>query len=116
MAETVPRAKITDLTVDIDASPVDSMLGEVVWATVAITYASGDLEPTLAIRVPVPASEPDARSAALRRARQLIDHACTTLPTASSGPREPGILKDTVLEGISQELGLTEPTAKPSRS
>jgi hypothetical protein len=113
MAEPPPRAKITDLTVDIDASPVDFMLGEVVWATVAITYASGDLEPTLAIRVPVPASERDARNEALRRARQLIDHARTTLPiTTAPGSHQPGILKDTVLEGISQKLGLTEPTTK----
>lgn len=104
-------AKITDLTVEIDASPVESSFGAVAWATVAISYASGDLEPTLAVRVPVPWAESDKRREALRRARQLIDHACTASGlNGTQAPEPPGVLEGTVLEGLSQELGISEPT------
>jgi len=113
MADKLPRAKLTDLTVDLDSAPIDTALGKMVWATVAITYAMGDLEPTLAIRVAVPAAEGDKRNEALRRARQLIDHACTTLPAATPpGGQQSGILEGTVLEGLSQELGLAEPRTR----
>lgn len=113
MGEKLPVAKISDLTVEIDSIPVDTSLGEVAWATVAITYVSGGVEPTLAIRVPVPWDEPDKEREALRRARQLIDHACTFPGLAASSP---GILEDTLLEGVTQELGITPPTTKPPRS
>jgi hypothetical protein len=113
MAEKFPPAKITDLTVEVDAVPVETTLGEVRWATVAITYVSGGVEPTLAIRVPVPAVEPDREREALRRARQLIDHACTFSGLNVAQPAtSPGMLEDTVLEGLSQELGISEPRTR----
>ncbi len=109
-------AKIAELTVEIDKTAVESTAGPVAWATVAITYVSGDLEPTLAIRVPVPWGEPDKRREALRRARQLIDHACVASGLNAAAPEPPGVLEDTLLEGLSQELGISEPTTKPARA
>jgi hypothetical protein len=115
MAEKFPAAKITDLTVEIDAAPVETTLGEVAWATVGIAYVSGDVEPSLAIRVPVPWAEPDKRREALRRARQLIDHACIFPGLNAAQPASsPGVLENTVLEGLSQELGISEPKTRPS--
>jgi hypothetical protein len=114
MAEKLPTAKISDLTVEVDPVSVDTSLGEVAWATVAITYVSGGVEPTLAIRVPVPAEEADKEREALRRARQLIDHACT-FPGLAQPVSAPGILEDTVLEGVTQELGITPPATRPGR-
>lgn len=115
MAEKLPPAKITDLTVEIDAAPVESALGPVAWATVAITYVSGGLSPTLCIRVPVPWVEEDKHREALRRARQLIDHACA-MSGLNAPTSQPGFLEDTVLEGLAQELGIAEPTPQPARS
>ena len=112
MAESQPAARISDLTVELDSVPVDTPLGEVVWATVAITYVSGGVEPSLAMRVPVPWSEPDKEREALRRARRLIDHACTFPGLTGTSP---DILQDTVLEGLTQELGITSPTSRPTR-
>src|ERR1700761_3119302 len=108
MAEKELTAKISDLTVEVDSVPVPTSLGEMVWATVAITYVSGGVEPTLALRVPVPWEEPDKEREALLRARQLIDHACSFPGLAR--PTSPGLLEGTVLEGLTQELGITEPT------
>jgi hypothetical protein len=117
MAEKFAAAKITDLTVEIDAAPVETTLGEVAWATVAIAYISGGVEPTLAIRVPVPWTEPDKKREALRRARQLIDHACTFPQLNVAQPASsPGVLENTMLEGLSQELGISEPKTRPSRA
>jgi len=113
MASKLPPAKIADLTVEVDASPVDTALGEVAWATVAITYVSGGVEPTLAIRVPVPWAEPDKQGEALRRARQLIDHACAS-PSLNIAP--PDLFEDTALEGLAQELGIAPPATRPERS
>jgi len=113
MASKLPPAKISDLTVEVDAAPVDTSAGEVAWATVAITYVSGGVEPTLAIRVPVPWSEPDKQSEALRRARQLIDHACAS-PSLNAAP--PDLFEETVLEGLTQELGISPPATRPGRS
>lgn len=116
MAQMMPGAKIIDLTVEIDSRPIESATGLVAWATVAITYASGDLEPTLAIRVPVPWSHEDKKREALSRARQLIDHACTASGlNMVAPPAAPGIMEDTVLEGLPQELGISEPTTKAGR-
>jgi hypothetical protein len=113
MAEKPPAAKISDLTVELDASPVATALGEVTWATVAITYVSGGVEPTLAIRVPVPWREADKEREALRRARRLIDHACA-FPRLTEG--SPETAQDTALEGLAQELGITAPTTQPATS
>jgi len=117
MASKLPPAKISDLTVEVDAAPMDTSLGEVAWATVAITYVSGGVEPTLAIRVPVPWGEPDKPGEALRRARQLIDHACahSDLNMAPATP-PPEMFEETMLEGLAQELGIAPPTTKPARS
>jgi hypothetical protein len=115
VASKLPPAKISDLTVEIDASPMDTSLGEVAWATVAITYVSGGTEPTLAIRVPVPWSEADKKQEALRRARQLIDHACT-FPDFNTRPVPPVLEEgeeESVLEGLAQELGIAPPTTQP---
>ena len=119
MASKLPPAKISDLTVEVDAAPMDTALGEVAWATVSITYVSGGVEPTLAIRVPVPWAEPDKPREALRRARQLIDHACAYSDlniSANMNAAPPEIFEETVLEGLSQELGITPPATKPARS
>ena len=112
MAEKLPATKISDLTVEIDSVPVDTSLGEVAWATVAITYVSGGVEPTLAIRMPVPWNEQDKEREALRCARRLIDHACTFAGLTGTSP---DMLQDTVLEGLTQELGITPPTTRPAR-
>ena len=114
MGERLPAAKISDLTVEIDSVPVDTSLGEIAWATVAITYVSGGVEPTLAMRVPVPWSEQDKEREALRRARQLIDHA-GAFPGLAQPVAAPGVMEDTVLEGLAQELGMTPPTTRPAR-
>jgi hypothetical protein len=114
MAEKQPPAKISELTVEVDSIPVDTPLGEIVWATVAITYVSGGVEPTLALRVPVPWEEQNKEREALRRARQLIDHACT-FPGLNLVESGPAMLQDTVLEGLSQELGMSPPTTRPAR-
>jgi hypothetical protein len=111
VASKLPPAKISDLTVEIDTSPMDTSLGEVAWATVAITYVSGGTEPTLAIRVPVPWSEADKKQEALRRACQLIDHACA-FPDFNVRPVPP-VEEESVLEGLVQELGIAPPTTQP---
>lgn len=118
MASKLPPAKISDLTVETDASPTDTAMGEVAWATVAITYVSGGVEPTLAIRVPVPWSEPDKPREALRRARQLIDHACahSDLNVPPVTDAAPDIFEATALEGLAQELGIAAPTTRPART
>jgi len=121
MASKLPPAKISDLTVEVDAAPMDTSLGEVAWATVAITYVSGGVEPTLAIRVPVPWAEPDKPREALRRARQLIDHACAHSDLNMSANMNapdmvPDVFEDTALEGLTQELGITSPASRPARS
>jgi hypothetical protein len=51
---------------------------------------------------------------ALCFARQLIDHACVAM-VPSPADNDPGILEGTVLEGLAQELGISEPKTKPSR-
>ena len=76
----VSGAKIVDLDVSLDATPVDTRLGPVVWASVTIQYTLAGLSPCVTIRVPLPWREgettQDRRAEALRCARQLIDHAC----------------------------------------
>jgi hypothetical protein len=127
MALKPSTAKITEFETTIDAVPVASAEGEIVWADVRIDYILSGLTPTVTIRVPVPWNErdtPDERkSKALRYARQLIDHACRAAGVAAA---ETGIddssveevldaVTPTALEGIAQELGLATPTAKPRR-
>lgn len=104
-------AKVTDLTTTLDAVPVETATGPVVWATVRITYLADGLEPSVTLCVPVEwqdgESDDQRKSKALRSARQLIDHACNVM--VEPAPRA------SILEGLSQELGLATPTTKPAR-
>ena len=118
MAAKLPNAKITDLVVKVETGPVATPLGLITWASVEIRYLSGGVEPSVTIRVPVSwtdsESDADRQAQALRRARQLIDHACTSPALAGEPPAErAGLLEGTALEGLSQELGITQPTTKP---
>lgn len=120
MAVRFPNAKITDLVVTIEPGPIETPLGPVAWANVDIHYASGGVEPSLTIRVPVSWSDSesaaDRQAQALRRARQLIDHACTSPALAPETPAgQAGVLEGTALEGLSQELGIRPPTTRPAK-
>lgn len=93
----------------------------VLWANVEILYTAADtLSPRVCIRVPLPYAEAESEAQrhdlALRAARQLIDHACVSLgPVETPTGESQEMTKDTVLEGLTQELGLTEPRTKPAR-
>jgi hypothetical protein len=86
-------------------------------------YTLQGIFPDITIRVPVPwnTQEPkdQRRAQALRSARQLIDHACRAAGIApaevETDPVEDIIEATTpvALEGVTQELGLANPTAKP---
>jgi hypothetical protein len=78
----------------------------------ATDYSLGGLSPCCSIRVPV-ACEGDiaseaCRIQALQGARSLLNHACGA-PAFSAGG-EPSLL-----EGLSQELGLSPPTTRSRR-
>jgi hypothetical protein len=115
----LPAAKIVDLVTQLESEPVTTAAGPVLWANVEILYTSESLTPRVSIRVPLPWSEsdtePQRKDLALRFARQLIDHACVAMGTpaaeAPAGVADAG----TVLEGLSQELGLVAPTTRPLR-
>jgi len=118
MPAKLPMTRIVDLETELDTLPVETSNGAILWANVEILYTSASLQPRVSIRVPLPWSETDTdtqrRDMALQFARQLIDHACVAIaPTAPVLEKRSGILEGTVLEGISQELGIAEPTAKP---
>jgi hypothetical protein len=106
-------AKIADFETNFDAAPTASAEGEVLWADVRIDYRLSSLAPRVTIRVPVPwdpnESVAQRKAAALRCARELIDHAC----------RAAGMMTEAetggALEGIAQELGLVPPKIAPSR-
>jgi hypothetical protein len=120
MGSKLPTTKIADLITVLDPEPVITTTGRVLWASVEILYASESVTPRVSIRVPLPWSESDSevqrQDMALRFARQLIDHACIAMGSAVPVSETPsGILQGTVLEGLSQELGLTAPTSKPLR-
>ncbi len=124
----ITSARVVNLETTLDAVPVETPAGPVQWAIVTIDYTLAGLAPTVAIRVPMawePDQSPEQRNAAaLRSARQLIDHACKAFGTTSDEPAE-GPAKDEVakaiesalppsLEGLTQELGLAAP-AKTGR-
>ncbi len=127
MALKPSTARITDFETSFDAVPVASSEGDVIWADVRIDYVLSGLTPAVTIRVPVPWNEIDTpeerKSKALRCARQLIDHACraagvgTEEAEIDDSPAEEVLdsVMPTALEGIAQELGLAQPTAKPRR-
>jgi hypothetical protein len=108
-------AKITDFETSFDAAPIASAEGEIVWADVRIDYRLSGLAPRVTIRVPVPwnadESAAQRKAAALRCARELIDHACRAAGVNQGEPETDG-----ALEGIAQELGLAPPKTAPSRS
>jgi hypothetical protein len=108
-------AKIVDLSVSFDASPVPLSSGEVLWASVTITYAVSGLLPSVRIRLPVSWNESDTieerKFLALRGARQLIDHACMASGLEHDAPASSPV--DAIITGLAQELGLSEPTTKP---
>lgn len=117
MALKPSAAKVIDLDATFDTAPVESREGPLLWATVRIAYTLQGLSPDIAIRVPISWNAQDSqeqrRDQALRAARQLIDHACRAVAPADV---ESDSLEDiirTPLEGIAQELGLTNPTSHP---
>jgi len=115
MASRLPSAKLTDLVTTVDSEVFAAPTGPMAWGTVEISYTSEGLEPKVTIRVPVPVvaaqSEAQQRAEALRRARKLIDHACTAIQPEESQDAEE------VLEGLAEELGIRPPrtSAKPGR-
>jgi len=119
MASKPFAAKIVDLTTLLDPDLSLSPSGPVRWATVEILYAAEQFRPTVSIRIPVPWKKSDTddelRSGALRFARQLIDHACVAMTPAAGAENSPGVLEGTVLEGLSQELGISPPVTRPHR-
>jgi hypothetical protein len=117
------RAKVVDIETSLDAVPVETAVGPVLWATVRLDYVLAGMSPRLDIRVPIPyeAEQTDAERArqALRNARLLIDHACQ-----SSGIQAEKSLNvtqiveqliPTSVEGLAQELGLAKPATRPNR-
>ena len=114
MATKLPRSKIIDLTTSVDCQVLASAAGPMVWGTVEIKYAFDGVEPQVTIRVPVPlvGKQTDAqrRDEALRRARKLIDHACSAIEFDP----EPSVPE--IIEGIAEELGVIAPTTAPRRS
>jgi hypothetical protein len=121
MATKLPSAKITDLVTTVDSGVFVAPTGPMAWGTVEICYTSEGLEPKVTIKVPVPAdgaqSEAQQRAETLRRARKLIDHACTAIQflpeaaqeTAQDTAQDPGEM----LEGLAEELGIRAPATAP---
>jgi hypothetical protein len=113
-------ATLINLQVTFDAQPLPVALGEIAWASVELTYSAVGVGAEIRIRVPIEwdanASDEAKRDLALRRARDLLDHACNApgLSRAVSAKMEPAELTSP-LEGLAQELGLGEPTAKPNK-
>ena len=121
MASKLPSAKITDLVTTVDSAVFAAPAGPMAWGTVEICYSSEGLEPKVIIKVPVPAqpaqSEAQQRAEALRRARKLIDHACTAiqfLPEAAQETAQDAAQDSAeMLEGLAEELGIRAPTTVP---
>jgi hypothetical protein len=112
------KAKLLDLKVTFYAQPLPIALGEIAWAAVNLTYFANGVGAEMTIRVPVVwdgnASDDAKRDLALRRARDLLDHACNApgLARAVSSKMPPAEISSP-LEGLAQELGISEPTTKP---
>lgn len=113
------KAKLIDLQVTFDAQPLPIASGEITWAVVDLTYSASGVGAEMTIRVPVEwdgnASAEAKRDLALRRARELLDHACNApgLARAASSKMPPADLTGP-LEGLAQELGFSEPTTEPN--
>jgi hypothetical protein len=116
-------AKVTNLDAAFDAAPIETTGGPAIWATVTIDYRLDGLTPTVSIRVPIPwnehETEAERRGAALRCARQLIDHACRAAGVRAWEAESAADLADEILpaalEGIAQELGLATPATRSRR-
>jgi hypothetical protein len=112
------KAKLIDLQVNFDAQPLPIAFGEITWASVDLTYSASGVGAEMTIRVPLEwdgnASDDAKRDLALRRARDLLDHACNApgLARAASSKMPPADVTSP-LEGLAQELGLSEPTTSP---
>lgn len=112
------KAKLVDLQVTFDAPPLPIALGEISWAAVGLAYCANGIGAEMTIRVPIEwdgkASEEAKRNLALRRARDLLDHACNApgLARAACSKMAPGEIANP-LQGLAQELGLSEPTTRP---
>ena len=123
MAQITPNAaKVADLSTRFEALPEQTEIGPILWADVEITYVLAGLNPTVAIRVPIPFKEgevdADRKRQALRNARLLIDHACQVGGVTTDAPVSTKV-QDAIeemlpasLKGVAQELGLTPPTTK----
>jgi hypothetical protein len=115
MASKMPRAKITDLITTVDSEIFASPAGPMVWGAIEIAYISEGLRPQIIIKVPVPvvASQTDEqrRAEALRRARNLINHACVAIEPE---PEKPGFRE--IAEGLAEELGMLPPATAPKRA
>jgi hypothetical protein len=74
------KAKLIDLQVTFDAQPLPIAFGEITWASVDLTYSASGVGAEMTVRVPIEwdgnASDDAKRDLALRRARDLLDHAC----------------------------------------
>src|SRR3954471_6351345 len=103
----ITSARVVNLETSLDAVPIDTPAGPVQWAIVTIDYTLAGLAPSVMIRVPMawePEQSPEQRNAAaLRCARQLIDHACKAFGTTAGEPAE-GAAKDDVAEAIENAL------------
>jgi hypothetical protein len=122
MSQIKPNAaKVADLSTRFEAMPEHSEIGAILWADVEITYVMAGLNPTVAIRVPIPFKEGETdierKRQALRNARLLIDHACQVGGVSSETPVSTKVqsaieeMLPSSLLGITQELGLTPPTS-----
>ena len=114
------RAKLVDLQVNFDAQPLPIAFGEITWAAVDLTYSANGVGAEMTIRVPIEwdgnGSDEAKRDIALRRARDLLDHACNAPGLArAAASKMPAAEITNPLEGLAQELGLIEPTTKPER-
>lgn len=104
-------AQVTDLVATLESETFQAASGPMTWATVEICYRWNELDPKVTIKVPVPVydsqSDEQRREEALRRARKLIDHACSAVgstPTAAFSLFE-------TLEGLAEEFGVVPPKA-----
>jgi hypothetical protein len=119
-------AKVVDVETSLEAVPVQTSVGPVLWATIRIDYALAGLSPHVDIRVPVSfdrgETDQDRARQALRNARLLIDHACQAsgVPGAKLVQEEVrdflAEMLPTSLQGIGQELGIADPTTKPAKN
>jgi hypothetical protein len=73
-------AKLVDLQVTFQSQPIPIAAGEITWATVDFVYSAGGIGAEMRLRLPIEwdgsASEAARKANVLRKARELLDHAC----------------------------------------